>query len=540
VALPGRAKVSDVAVSSLASIPIVADAPGSLERFHPAVRLWFERRFPDGPTEAQAGGWPAILAGHHTLICAPTGSGKTLAGFLTAIDALYQAHEAGESIEGATQVVYLSPLKALAVDVHTNLEEPLRQIAEVARELGHEPAPITVALRTGDSTSYERQAMVRRPPNLLVTTPESLYLYLTAERSRATLGTRWRRSSSTRSTLWPATSGARTWPSRSSGSGGDRASAGAHRPLGDGRPVQTAARLLVGAKEPLPTVVDSARRRRLDLSLELPDDRARGRLGEQFGEIIDRIAAHVASTAPPRLRQHAADVGAPGPRAGRAARARAGGRPPRQPVQGPPPARGGPPAGRGPAGPGGHGLARARHRHRAGGARVPGGLAALPSPPSCSGWAAPTTPAPARPRGPLPHDARRAGRVRGAAGRGARRAPRRHFIRPSPPRHPGPADRGRGGQAAEEWPRTSSSNWCAGRALRRARPGPTSTPSSSWCPSASDRPGKAHGLPAPRRVNGVLRPGAGPAWPRSLSGGAIAEVGDYRVIAEPDDTPVGP
>ena len=120
-------------MTSLASTPTASSAPGALERFHPAVRAWFERRFPDGPTEAQAGGWPAIVAGRHTLVCAPTGSGKTLAGFLAAIDALYHAHEAGQSIEGATQVVYLSPLKALAVDVHTNLEEPLDEIAEVAR-----------------------------------------------------------------------------------------------------------------------------------------------------------------------------------------------------------------------------------------------------------------------------------------------------------------------------------------------------------------------------------------------------------------------
>ena len=178
-----------VAVTSPPATPGVSPVPDILERFHPAVRAWFERRFPDGPTEAQAGGWPAIVAGRHTLICAPTGSGKTLAGFLAAIDALYHAHEAGESIEGATRVVYLSPLKALAVDIHTNLEEPLAEIAEVARELGYEPAPITVAVRTGDSTSSERQMMIRRPPNLLVTTPESLYLYLTAERSRATLAT---------------------------------------------------------------------------------------------------------------------------------------------------------------------------------------------------------------------------------------------------------------------------------------------------------------------------------------------------------------
>src|ERR687886_1885367 len=173
----------------LQATPTTLDPPKTLERFHPAVRAWFERRFPGGPTEAQAGGWPAIVAGRHTLVCAPTGSGKTLAGFLAAIDSLYHAHEAGERIEGVTRVVYLSPLKALAVDVHANLEEPLAQIAEVARELGYEPPAITVAVRTGDSTGWERQLMVRRPPNLLVTTPESLYLYLTAERSRATLAT---------------------------------------------------------------------------------------------------------------------------------------------------------------------------------------------------------------------------------------------------------------------------------------------------------------------------------------------------------------
>src|SRR6516164_4218712 len=178
-----------MATSSAPSVSPAQERRGTMERFHPAVRVWFERRFADGPTNAQAGGWPAIAAGRHTLICAPTGSGKTLAGFLAAIDALYQAHAAGEGIEGATRVVYLSPLKALAVDVHTNLEQPLEEIAEVARELDCEPAPITVGVRTGDSTSYERQLLVRRPPNLLVATPESLYLYLTAEQSRTTLET---------------------------------------------------------------------------------------------------------------------------------------------------------------------------------------------------------------------------------------------------------------------------------------------------------------------------------------------------------------
>jgi ATP-dependent Lhr-like helicase len=267
----------------------------TLERFHPAVRVWFERRFADGPTDAQAGGWPAIAAGRHTLICAPTGSGKTLAGFLAAIDALYQAHAAGEGIEGATRVVYLSPLKALAIDIRTNLAEPLAEIAAVARELGYEPAPITVAVRTGDSTSSERQTMLRRPPNLLVTTPESLYLYLTAERSRTTLATvrtvivdeihalaRDKRGSHLALTLERL------------------ASVTERRPVRIGlsatvKPLETAARLLVGAGEPLPAIVDSGHRRTVDLSLELPDAELEAVLSaEQFEEILDRIAEHVA------------------------------------------------------------------------------------------------------------------------------------------------------------------------------------------------------------------------------------------------------
>ena len=111
-----------------------------MSAFHPAVRAWFERRFPEGPTPAQDEGWPLIAAGSNTLIAAPTGSGKTLAGFLVCIDALYRAADRGEVVEGATQVVYVSPLKALAVDVQQNLETPLREIAEVAARDGDDPA----------------------------------------------------------------------------------------------------------------------------------------------------------------------------------------------------------------------------------------------------------------------------------------------------------------------------------------------------------------------------------------------------------------
>src|ERR1700682_5090764 len=155
--------------------------------FHPAVRAWFERRFPEGPTPAQAGGWPRVAAGEDTLIAAPTGSGKTLAGFLVCIDQLYRAAERGDQVEGSTQVVYVSPLKALAVDIQQNLETPLREIAQVAERLGLRPPQLRAEVRNGDTTSAARAALIRRPPNFLVTTPESLYLLVTAAKSRATL-----------------------------------------------------------------------------------------------------------------------------------------------------------------------------------------------------------------------------------------------------------------------------------------------------------------------------------------------------------------
>ena len=156
--------------------------------FHPAVATWFARRFPEGPSAPQRDGWPQIRSGGDTLIAAPTGSGKTLTGFLVAIDSLYRALEDGHDIGQATSVVYVSPLKALAVDIHQNLEQPLAEIAAVAAELGLAAPDITVGVRTGDTPPSARTAMVSRPPALLVTTPESLYLLVTAGRSRRTLG----------------------------------------------------------------------------------------------------------------------------------------------------------------------------------------------------------------------------------------------------------------------------------------------------------------------------------------------------------------
>jgi ATP-dependent Lhr-like helicase len=153
-----------------------------LATFHPLVQEWFERKFA-GPTPAQAEGWPAISSGRHTLISAPTGSGKTLAAFLVCIDRLLRASLTGE-LPDSSQVVYVSPLKALSNDVHKNLTVPLREIAELAQSKGIALPEIRVALRTGDTPAYERQVMARKPPHVWITTPESLYLLLTSASGR--------------------------------------------------------------------------------------------------------------------------------------------------------------------------------------------------------------------------------------------------------------------------------------------------------------------------------------------------------------------
>ena len=153
-----------------------------LATFHPLVQEWFERKFA-GPTAAQAEGWPAIASGRHTLISAPTGSGKTLAAFLVCIDRLLRASLRGE-LPDSSQVVYVSPLRALSNDVHRNLTVPLREIAELAQGKGIALPEIRIALRTGDTPAYERQVMARRPPHVWITTPESLYLLLTSASGR--------------------------------------------------------------------------------------------------------------------------------------------------------------------------------------------------------------------------------------------------------------------------------------------------------------------------------------------------------------------
>jgi len=159
--------------------------PASLGWAHPLVAEWFVQRF-GTPTEPQEQGWPHILAERTTLISAPTGSGKTLAAFLACIDRLVRKALAGE-LADRTEVLYVSPLKALGNDIQKNLEIPLGEILALAGERGMLMPEIRTAVRTGDTLMHERRAMLKRPPHILVTTPESLYILLTADKSRAIL-----------------------------------------------------------------------------------------------------------------------------------------------------------------------------------------------------------------------------------------------------------------------------------------------------------------------------------------------------------------
>jgi ATP-dependent helicase Lhr and Lhr-like helicase len=156
-------------------------------QFHPVIAAWFERKF-GSPTAPQAQGWPAIQSGAHTLIAAPTGSGKTLAAFLASLDSLFRTGLKGD-LPDETQVVYVSPLKALSNDIHKNLEEPLAEIRAALKETEGRDIEVRSAVRTGDTPQAARQALIKRPPHILVTTPESFYLLLTSESGRKMLGT---------------------------------------------------------------------------------------------------------------------------------------------------------------------------------------------------------------------------------------------------------------------------------------------------------------------------------------------------------------
>ena len=256
-------------------------------------------RRPDG---APAGAWPRIADGGDVLVASPTGTGKTLTGFLVAIDAAYRARPrsgpGGHRHGPGPGVVYVSPLRALAADVHENLQVPLDGIAAEAARLGLPAPDLSVAVRTGDTPAAERAAMRRSPPDLLVTTPESLYLLLTAASSRAMLG-------GVHTVIvdevhtWPGTSGEPIWPSASSGwpiwcrpAGGGCSGSASRPPNARSRWSPACCRGRIGARPT--TIVDCGHRRDLDVAIELPDSELEAvASGGQLSDVLDRIADHV-------------------------------------------------------------------------------------------------------------------------------------------------------------------------------------------------------------------------------------------------------
>ena len=167
-------------------MPAELGEPDSLTLFTPATRSWFGAAF-GAPTPAQTGAWQAISAGEHALVVAPTGSGKTLAAFLWALDRL-AAEPVPHDVARRCRVVYVSPLKALAVDVERNLRGPLTGIRQESARLGLPPPEVRVAVRSGDTPAQERRSFTRTPPDVLITTPESLFLILTSAARSALAG----------------------------------------------------------------------------------------------------------------------------------------------------------------------------------------------------------------------------------------------------------------------------------------------------------------------------------------------------------------
>jgi ATP-dependent Lhr-like helicase len=273
----------------------------SLSRFHPLIAEWFQSSI-GTPTDVQVQAWPTIQSGVDVLIAAPTGSGKTFAAFLSCIDNLFKQALARE-LDDHTQVLYVSPLKALSNDVQKNLQQPLAEIGNAAMSAGILMPELRVLVRTGDTPMTERQQMLKRPPHILVTTPESLFILLTAEKSRRLLQTVRTVIVDEIHAVAPNKRGAHlalslerlealtlTKPQRIGLSATQR-------------PIETVAQFLVGNREPSPltpyslpltspcTIIDVGHKREMDLAVEVPKDELSAvATNAIWADVYDRIA----------------------------------------------------------------------------------------------------------------------------------------------------------------------------------------------------------------------------------------------------------
>src|SRR5438128_710034 len=266
----------------------------SLSAFHPIIARWFSETLGE-PTPAQRQGWSAIGERRHTLIAAPTGSGKTLAAFLTSLDDLFQ-EGLRAPLRDEVRVVYVSPLKALSADIHKNLAEPRREMRHIAEGMGAPPVGITAAVRSGDTPQRERAAMLRSPPHILVTTPESLYLLLTAERSREMLKTARTVIVDEIHAVLESRRGAHLALSLERldhvcGRRLQRVGLSATQ-----KPIEEVARFLVGSEESDCAIVDRGHQRRIDLEIEVPGSPLEAVMsGEVWEEIYKRLVELIES-----------------------------------------------------------------------------------------------------------------------------------------------------------------------------------------------------------------------------------------------------
>ena len=264
-------------------------------QFHSAVARWFEQTF-GSPTEPQTRGWPEIQSGRHVLISAPTGSGKTLAAFLASLDLLFREGMTSE-LPDETQIVYVSPLKALSNDIRKNLQEPLAGIRALLEENGAHEIDVRAEVRTGDTTAAQRQALIKKPPHILVTTPESLYLLLTSESGRKLLSTVRTVILDEIHAVVDDRRGAHLALSI------ERLAALTKQPLqriglsATQKPIEEVARFLVGTRNvdesgnPNCAIIDIGHRRELDLAIEIPKSPLEAVMSNEiWEEVYSRLA----------------------------------------------------------------------------------------------------------------------------------------------------------------------------------------------------------------------------------------------------------